>query len=536
MKLRLALALLAIAPGLALAKEKPPEPPPAAPMVVAVPESAATVVVFNENDADSRALAKYYATRRGIAADHVIGVKCTTEEDISRGDYDRDIGAPLRKIFEERGWWKLRADDSPAGRVEQSSIHFLALIRGVPLRIGAVVNYEGDKPAGPPAVAARNEASVDSELAALGVFTRSISGVLNNPYFQSVSPIADATLPPLLLVSRLDAPSAPMVRRMIDDTLSAEQEGLRGFAYIDARGIKEGGLMEGDGWLFHTAIEARKRMPVILDSGEGLFPQAYPMRNAALYFGWYAENVFGPMADPNFRFARGAVAVHIHSFSAATLRDPKRYWCAPLLSAGAVATIGNVAEPYLSLTPALDVFFERLRAGFTLAEAGWMSERTLSWMTTFIGDPLYRPFARKPAPDAEPRDEWEAYAEGARIWFEHEDAGDTKLTDSATKMRSGVLLEGLGLLQLSSNHPVEAIENFAKARTFYTNPEDIVRVTIHEVIQLRALGKQSEALVLTRKVLSTQGSTPGAGVLRLFESEMAPKPAATPPSKKDTKR
>ena len=61
-----------------------------------------------------------------------------------------------------------------------------------------------------------------------------------------------------------------------------------------------------------------------------------------------------------------------------------------------------------ALTPHLDIFHDRLRAGFTFAESAYMSQRVLSWMTTFVGDPLYRPFkgaasSRKSRPRASGR-------------------------------------------------------------------------------------------------------------------------------------
>lgn len=486
-------------------------------------DAAMTVVVFNENERDSGELARFYAEKRGIEKNHVIGLKCTVAEEISRADYDREIAEPLRKIFDERGWWKLREADHPLGRLEASEIHFVALIRGIPLRIGQVADYPADKANGPPPVAARNEASVDSEVAGLGLFTRNISGVTPNPYFRSFTRIADAHLPALLLVCRLDAPTPEIVRQMITDSLAAERDGLRGFAYIDARGLKEGGLLEGDTWLLKVADSARKHgSPVILDNGEGLFPAAYPMRNAALYFGWYAENVAGPMARPDFKFTPGAIAIHIHSFSAVTLRAAKKFWCAPLLAAGAAATLGNVAEPFLALTPNLDIFHERLRAGFTFAESAWASEVAISWMTTCVGDPLYRPFSADLELNAPvPKDEWSMYAAGVKAWSENPADNGATLANSAEKMHSGIIFEGLGLMQIVAGEPVESIESLAKARKNYTNPEDMIRATIHEIIQLRALGKSNAALALTRKVLQQFPAATGSGVLRVFETEMA---------------
>ncbi|MDB6152257.1 MAG: hypothetical protein JWL90_710 [Chthoniobacteraceae bacterium] len=486
-----------------------------------------TVVVFNESAPDSEKLAKAYALKRGLAADHIIPLSCAVTEDISRADYERTIAEPLRAVFKKRGWWKVREG---ANQVENSQIRFVALMRGIPLRILSEANFPGDEHVGQPAIVEHNEASVDSELAALGLFTRVISGVLNNPYYRSFLPITEANLPAMLLVCRLDAPSPEIVQRMMDDSVAAEKKGLRGFTYVDARGILDGGYAEGDKWLLKIATDARNLgSPVILDNGPGLFPDGYPMRNAAFYFGWYTENISGPMARPDFRFPQGAVAVHIHSFSACTLRDPKRAWCAPLLAAGAAATMGNVFEPYLTLTPNLDIFHERLRAGFTFAESAWMSERVLSWMTTFIGDPLYRPFPQPAdSPSRAPKDEWETYAAGAKTWLQNPETGKATLTASAQKMKSGVIMEGLGLLQLTTAHPEEAMASFAQARQFYKQPDDVVRASIHEILQLRGANKKAEALLLIRKQLKGYPSSPGASVLRMFETELDPPPPPLP--------
>jgi hypothetical protein len=54
--------------------------------------------------------------------------------------------------------------------------------------------------------------------------------------------------------------------------------------------------------------------------------------------------------------------------------------------------MGNVLEPYLDLTPHVDVFAQRLLQGYTFGEAAYASIRALSWMTTVVGDPLYQPF------------------------------------------------------------------------------------------------------------------------------------------------
>jgi hypothetical protein len=63
-----------------------------------------------------------------------------------------------------------------------------------------------------------------------------------------------------------------------------------------------------------------------------------------------------------------------------------------------VATLGPVAEPYLASFPRPDEFFPLLLTGkLSLAEVYWKTTPMASWMISFIGDPLYRPYQAHPA-------------------------------------------------------------------------------------------------------------------------------------------
>ncbi len=99
------------------------------------------------------------------------------------------------------------------------------------------------------------------------------------------------------------------------------------------------------------------------------------------------------MALNGFRFPSGAMALHIHSDSARTLRSATAGWCGPLVARGVTATFGNVFEPYLQLTLQPQLLVRALVAGKTLGDAACYATPALSWQTIFIGDPLYRPFA-----------------------------------------------------------------------------------------------------------------------------------------------
>jgi hypothetical protein len=223
--------------------------------------------------------------------------------------------------------------------------------------------------------------------------------------------------------------------------------------------------------------------------------------------------------------------VHIHSFSALTIRDPLHHWVGPLLSAGAAATFGNVYEPFLTLTPQLDIFYDRLRAGFTFAESGYMAQRALSWMTTFVGDPLYRPYKGAAELEEKPTTgEWADFREAGRAWFSMDRAkGDEALRAAAKEDHSGMIMEGLGCLQVSVNDNEAALASFAQAREYYGKGEDAMRVSIHEIFLLEAANRIAEAKALATKMIAASPHSPAVDLIRaLTESRIAPAPAPPP--------
>ena len=72
--------------------------------------ASATLVIYNQNVADSRKLAAYYAGKRNIPFENLIGMKCSTEEIITRSEYQKTILEPLRKQFDTNGWWERKED------------------------------------------------------------------------------------------------------------------------------------------------------------------------------------------------------------------------------------------------------------------------------------------------------------------------------------------------------------------------------------------------------------------------------------------
>src|SRR6266478_1409176 len=491
-----------------------------------LPLTASTIVLYNEAVADSVELAKFYAQQRGIAPDHVMGLTCSTEEEISREEYDTTIADPLREIFKQRHWWTLNESGKQSPVVTASAIHFVAVMKGIPLKIRSAPAYPGDQPR-PGPIASRNEASVDSELAVLALHSRQISGATQNPYFRNFRTINDFGDPTLLLVCRLDAPAAATVRAMITDAIATEKNGLWGRAYVDAAHSSGGGRELGDQWLSEIAGQLHKTgVPVIYDEKPEIFPEGYPMTDCALYYGWYAGRVAGPFTQPEFRFIPGAIAVHIHSSSASTLRDPNANWVGPLVSKGAAASLGNVYEPYLQLTVHVDTFNDRLLLGFTFAESAYMSIPALSWMSVMVGDPLYRPYAAwlqidAPNDSAKALSDWKTYHE-----FTVKNAARPASEFRALAAKAAVsawncpMLEDLGSIEVRDRNFSAATNDFKQARACYENRDDVLRVVLEEADAWVKQKKPKRAVDLIREALRTASDAPAAPLLKKMGQDL----------------
>ena len=492
----------------------------------------AAVVVCNSNDPLSVELADYYARRRGIPRDRIVTLTCAVGDDTSRQDYDDQIAAPLRAAFDAHHWWERTPDhpgDEPSSTVTAARVRFLVLMHGVPLRISPTSGYPGDFCNQPSPIKDQNAACVDSELAALGLFTRSISGIVPNPNFRSFAHYNENHQPGVLFTGRLDAPTGTMVKRMIDDSLAVEKTGLWGRVYVDSRGMAPNSspLAVGDEWMAKIASEtAPLLLPTVLNTKEGQFPADFPMTDAAMYFGWYSEQPAGPFTQESMHFRPGAVACHIHSFSATSLRDPTRWWVAPLISHGADAVLGNVYEPYLMLTTHLDIFAQRIADGYTFAESAWMGTPGLSWMNTVVGDPLYRPgkvwkdlqFNLDPStiPSGQPAlvTECRAYYQGALVWRDKGPAvGAAALEKSGARLRSGLIYEGLGGLAAGTGDLRRAVKAYEQATRLYRDQGDKVRVLVSEVRVLSQAGQKKQADALLADARQRYAATPYAGAL-----------------------
>jgi len=246
---------------------------------------------------------------------------------------------------------------------------------------------------------AHARASVDSELSVVW-WDRTFahpSGKIPNPLYAWYPVWAQepSLSLPVMLVSRLDGPSQNLVKQMIDHAILAEQEGLKGNAYFDARGMDSDqplsyGHYDRDIRRLSNAVQKKSSYPVILENTQKRFSQSGEAPGVALYVGWYRLRHY----EDAFSFNPGSIGYHIASGEAVILRDPmERGWCKNALERGITATLGPIGEPYLDAFPLPTEFFGLLLTGhYSLVEAFYLSSRHMSWQMVLVGDPLYNPW------------------------------------------------------------------------------------------------------------------------------------------------
>ncbi len=379
-------------------------------------------LVVNKNVPESREVADHYIAKRGVPKENIVVLDLPKGEDISRVDYDTKLAAPLRDALKDH----------------KDKVKVLVTTYGVPLRVGSQLpnddenkqleklrpelaearkkraELEKSKDADPKELDAikkqvagletrerilthaESNACVDSELMLLWWENYKLVRWVSNPlYFQSSEAYRKASKP-VVMVSRLDGPTAEIAKRLVDDAIAVEKTGLSGKVVIDARGIKfdpKSDTGHGYGGYDESMREAatlleRAGFKVELDDKNDVL-KPNTAKDVAFYCGWYSHANFVDCCE----YARGAVAWHLASSEAVTLRNPNsKVWCPNLLKKGVCATVGPVAEPYTIGFPKPAEFFGLLATGeYTLVECYSRTMLFCSWMTVLVGDPLYNP-------------------------------------------------------------------------------------------------------------------------------------------------
>ncbi|WP_020676371.1 TIGR03790 family protein [Geopsychrobacter electrodiphilus] len=381
---------------------------------------AEVLVIANRRMPGSLELAHYYMEKRSIPTENLLTLTIEANESCSRKVYNQQVAQPVRDFIQ--------------ARKSSSSIRAFVTLYGVPLKVAppaltekelaALRRLQRQRDTLMQSIQSADEhrsgvavdrmqlelldrkisrsrksdsgAALDSELTLVLKDDYALDAWQPNPFFVGYQHLKLENTPAeVLLGSRIDAPSLAIARRMIDDSLFAERDGLRGTAYFDAKGpanrtpnLRSYDLYDQSIHLAAEQLKSLNLMPVVINAEPGLF-QAGEAPDAALYCGWYSLAKYVDAFD----WRRGAIGYHIASGECATLRaGPGQGWCKRMLEDGVTATLGPVAEPYIQAFPEPELFFRLLTVDAeTLVEAYFHSQRYLSWQMVLLGDPLYRP-------------------------------------------------------------------------------------------------------------------------------------------------
>ena len=176
-------------------------------------EPGEVLVLVNTRDRHSLELAKYYTKKRNIPDENIVKVRLTEGEACSFKEYKDKVEEPVRKYIIK---YKLKG-----------KIRCILLMYGMPLKFTHPDKEEtGIK---------TKSASLDSELALIFEEKYDLSGWQPNPFYVGYHNKYEAKRDYVLMVSRLDGPDPETVKRVIDDSIAAENTGLTGNAYFDAR-------------------------------------------------------------------------------------------------------------------------------------------------------------------------------------------------------------------------------------------------------------------------------------------------------------
>jgi uncharacterized protein (TIGR03790 family) len=354
--------------------------------------SSRVLVVVNAKSEASARIGEYYAAKRAIPAGQVLRLSlldAQPPDGIDRRLFETAIQAPIARWL--------------ASHQAQDRILFIVLTKDIPLRI------EGGSQPG-------TTASVDSELALLYLrmtgASLALSGPIPNPYFLANRPIAEARRfaredQSIYLVTRLDGYTVEDVLAVIDRGAAPS---VTGRFVLDA---KSSWSDKGNEWL-RQAVERLKAagLPgdrVLFDEGASV---VIDQDDVLGYYSWGSNDPAIRRRDFNLRFRPGAIGAMFVSTDGRTFREPPADWpignwddkstwfagspqslMGDLIRQGISGVAGHVAEPLLGHTIRPNVLFPAYFAGFTLAEAFYLSMPSLSWMTVVVGDPLCAPFA-----------------------------------------------------------------------------------------------------------------------------------------------
>jgi uncharacterized protein (TIGR03790 family) len=333
------------------------------------------LIVVNQSSALSRKIGEYYAERRRVPAVNICRLQATTDEEVSRSDFDGQISHPVRDYLSAQNLTE--------------KILYIVTTAGVPLKVRGSGGLTGDA------------ASVDSELTLLYFDLHGRSHALPagiaNPFFGKTGvPFRHPDFP-IYLVTRLAGYDFDDAKAIVDRALLAHN---RGKFVID---LKAGDGTQGNRWLQDAARQLPRDRVVFDDSAAVLEHES----DVIGYASWGSNDPARKQRHLDFRWLPGAIMTEYVSTNGRTFARPPNSWniggwgalkatfagspqtlTADYIHDGATGASGHVYEPYLQFTPRPNILLPAYYHGRNLAESYYLAMPILSWMNIVIGDPL----------------------------------------------------------------------------------------------------------------------------------------------------
>ncbi|HVT13882.1 MAG TPA: TIGR03790 family protein [Fimbriimonadaceae bacterium] len=331
------------------------------------PDSRRVLVVYNGSSEDSREVAEYYAMRRRIPASNIVRIDCTSDEEISEGDFHRAIEGPVQANL----------------RKNPNQIDFIVLTKGIPIRLSDDEHYSVDAwlAAGDLPITPIVELTRDSLMKSL------------NPYFGAAEPFSSKKFG-FHLVTRLDGYTVSDCKALVDHSLEAKPE--KGpFLLDEADNRKSGNYLPIQKGLERAAkVLTTKGFEVDFDQTKEFVAPAEPV---AGYASWGSNDAAYDLETyRKIRFKPGALCETFVSTSGRTFRPTRggQSLIADLIADGVTGVKGYVSEPYTFALAKPDLLFDRYTGGLNLAESFYAASQFLKWKDVVIGDPLCDPYRR----------------------------------------------------------------------------------------------------------------------------------------------
>ena len=297
------------------------------------------LIVVNQPSALSRQIGEYYAQRRHIPGSNICRLNASTNEEISRSDFDDQIARPIENYLR--------------GHNLTETVLYIVTTDGVPLKIRGNLGMSGEA------------ASVDSELTLLyfDLHGRAhpVPGGVANPFFGKTGALFRHPDFPIYLVTRLAGFDFDDVKGIIDRALAARN---RGKFVIDLKGSDN---TQGNAWLLqaarqlprdragagHFARRALSRNPTSSPTPPGA-PTILTANERHLGFHWLPGAIMTEYVSTNGRtFARPPDSWNIGAWGdpKATFAGTPQTLTADYIHDGVTGASGHVYEPYLQFTP-----------------------------------------------------------------------------------------------------------------------------------------------------------------------------------------